>query len=177
MVRPFSLHDAAGVLAIYKPFIEDSGATFETVVPSLESFVERMRLISERYPFFVWEEGGKILGYAFATSHRERIAYQWVVETSVYVSEPGRGIGKVLYESLLAELSARGFVWAYGIITLPNHASLALHTHCGFEHFATYVHAGQKNGLWHDVVWVRKLLNPATPQLPEPLFLSAQENA
>lgn len=170
MLRPYRSTDAAAVLALYEPFVRDSGVTFETDVPSLEDFSKRLANIAGRFPFWVWEEEGTVWGYAYGTTHRERIAYQWAVETSVYVGRPGTGIGRQLYQKVLSELRDRGFVWAYGVITLPNEASLALHQVCGFEPFARYDHAGQKLGSWYDVQWVRCRLNPAAPGMAEPLY-------
>ena len=170
MLRPYRSTDAAAVLALYEPFVRDSGVTFETDVPSLEDFSKRLAHIAGRFPFWVWEDGGTVLGYAYGTTHRERIAYQWAVETSVYVGRPGNGIGKQLYQKVLSELRNRGFVWAYGVITLPNEPSLALHEACGFKPFARYDSAGQKLGTWYDVQWVRCSLNPAAPGMAEPQY-------
>ena len=170
MLRPYRATDAAAVLALYEPFVRDSGVTFETDVPSLEDFSKRLAHIAGRFPFWVWEDGGTVLGYAYGTAHRERIAYQWAVETSVYVGRPGNGIGKQLYQKVLSELRNRGFVWAYGVITLPNEPSLALHEACGFKPFARYDSAGQKLGTWYDVQWVRCSLNPAAPGMAEPQY-------
>ena len=170
MLRPYRSTDAAAVLALYEPFVRDSGVTFETDVPSLEDFSKRLAHIAGRFPFWVWEDGGTVLGYAYGTAHRERIAYQWAVETSVYVGRPGNGIGKQLYQKVLSELRNRGFVWAYGVITLPNEPSLALHEACGFKPFARYDSAGQKLGTWYDVQWVRCSLNPAAPGMAEPQY-------
>lgn len=170
MLRPYRSTDAAAVLALYEPFVRDSGVTFETEVPSLEDFSKRLAHIAGRFPFWVWEDEGTVWGYAYATTHRERIAYQWAVETSVYVGKQRKGMGKFLYERVLSELRERGFVWAYGVITLPNDASLALHQTCGFEPFARYDCAGQKLGSWYDVQWVRCALNAPQPEMPEPRY-------
>jgi phosphinothricin acetyltransferase len=170
VLRPYRATDAAAVLALYEPFVRDSGVTFETELPSLEDFSKRLAHIAGRFPFWVWEDGGTVLGYAYGTAHRERIAYQWAVETSVYVGRPGEGIGKQLYQKVLSELRDRGFVWAYGVITLPNEPSLALHEACGFKPFARYDNAGQKSGTWYDVQWVRCGLNSVVPGMAEPQY-------
>ena len=170
MLRPYRSTDASAVLALYEPFVRDSGVTFETELPSLEDFSKRLAHIAGRFPFWVWEDGGTVLGYAYGTAHRERIAYQWAVETSVYVGRPGEGIGKQLYQKVLSELRDRGFVWAYGVITLPNEPSLALHEACGFKPFARYDNAGQKSGTWYDVQWVRCGLNSVVPDMAEPQY-------
>ncbi len=173
-IRPFAREDADGILAIYGPVVEHSPATFEWDVPELIAFQERLAHIAGRFPFLVAEDPqGQIAGYAYATTHRERWAYQWTVETSVYVAKPGLGLGRTLYEALLPQLADRGFLWAYGVITLPNEASLAVHSTCGFSPFALYSQAGQKFGQWWDVQWVRKSLNSAEPNMPAPRFTSA----
>ena len=168
MLRPYASSDAAGVLALYAPFVAESGITFETEIPSLTDFEKRLAALAGRFPFWVWETDGNVVGYAYAAPHRERKAYQWAVETSVYVGTSGQGIGRKLYDRVLEELRERGFVWAYGVITLPNEASLALHRACGFEPFARYEDAGQKLGTWYDVQWVRLRLNPAKNGRKEP---------
>ena len=114
----------------------------------------------------------QVLGYAYGTTHRERIAYQWAVETSVYVAPEAhrQGVGRALYAALLPSLAERGFVWAYGVITLPNDSSVALHSACGYQSFATYLAAGQKFGQWCDVHWMRYALNEARPGMAEPRF-------
>lgn len=172
-LRPFRPADSAPILAIYGPIIADSSATFEVKVPSLNDFSELLARIAGRFPFWVAEDAnGSILGYAYATTHRERIAYQWAVETSVYVAPTAhrQGLGRALYGALLRSLLDRGFVWAYGVITLPNDASVALHAACGYESFATYSAAGQKFGKWYDVHWMRFALNEARPGMKEPTF-------
>jgi len=172
-LRPFRPADSAKILAIYGPIIANSSATFEVEVPSLQDFSERLACIAGRFPFWVAEDAnGSVLGYAYATTHRERIAYQWAVETSVYVAPDhcGKGLGRVLLEALHASLAERGFVWSYGVITLPNPASLALLNSMDYNFFATYHAAGQKFGRWYDVQWMRYALNQARPGMNEPTF-------
>lgn len=172
-LRPYRPSDASAVLAIYGPVIAASSATFELEVPSLSDFSERLARIAGRFPFWVAESAdGRLIGYAYGTTHRERIAYQWAVETSVYVAPDAhrQGVARALYGALLPALAERGFVWAYGVITLPNDASVALHASCGYESFATYAAAGQKFGRWHDVHWMRCALNAARDGMPEPVF-------
>ncbi|MDG1252678.1 MAG: GNAT family N-acetyltransferase [Schleiferiaceae bacterium] len=174
--RAFQPGDASGILAIYAPVVLLSSATFETVVPDLPSFSERLANIAGRFPFITAIDAqGAVVGYAYAATHRERIAYQWAVETSVYVAQPGQGLGRALYDRLLQQLTERGFLWAYGVITLPNDASVSLHKSCGYEGFTTYEHAGQKFGQWCDVFWMRKSLGIAHPGLPSPRFGPADE--
>jgi phosphinothricin acetyltransferase len=167
-------------LAIYGPIIANSSATFEVEVPSLHDFSERLARIAGRFPFWVAEDAnGSVQGYAYATTHRERIAYQWAVETSVYVASDhcGKGLGRVLLEALHASLAERGFVWSYGVITLPNPASLALLNSMDYNFFATYHAAGQKFGRWYDVQWARFALNEARPGMNEPTFLGLSSDS
>ncbi|MFZ9970256.1 MAG: GNAT family N-acetyltransferase [Bacteroidia bacterium] len=174
-IRAYRSSDAAGILAIYGPFVLSGAVTFETELPTLESFTERLNGIASRFPFLVAESEGLIAGYAYAASHRERIAYQWAVETSVYVNQPG--LGSALYEPLLAQLQARGFVWAYAVISLPNQASVNFHAKMGYEPFVTYPDAGQKQGRWIDVAWMRRRLNPSLDGAAAPRFEAAQDLA
>jgi L-amino acid N-acyltransferase YncA len=172
-LRPYRPSDVESILAIYGAVVAQSSATFETEVPSLHDFSERLARIAGRFPFWVAESAdGQLLGYAYGTTHRERIAYQWAVETSVYVSPAAHrhGVGRALYTALLPSLAERGFVWAYGVITLPNEASVALHSACGYESFATYTAAGQKFGRWCDVHWMRYALNAPRDGMAEPKF-------
>jgi len=172
-LRPFQPADSAQILAIYGPIIANSSATFEVEVPSLHDFSERLARIAGLFPFWVAEDAnGSVQGYAYATTHRERIAYQWAVETSVYVASDhcGKGLGRVLLEALHASLAERGFVWSYGVITLPNPASLALLNSMDYNFFATYHAAGQKFGRWYDVQWARFALRPAEPGMAAPRF-------
>ena len=114
-LRPYRPADSAQILAIYGPIIAHSSATFEVEVPSLNDFSERLARIAGRFPFWVAEDAnGSILGYAYATTHRERIAYQWAVETSVYVAPAAhrQGLGRELYGALLPTMVERGFDWA-----------------------------------------------------------------
>jgi len=173
LLRPYRSADAESILAIYGPVVAESSATFETEVPALNDFTERLARIAGRFPFWVaLDADGLVLGYAYGTTHRERIAYQWAVETSVYVAPRAhrQGVGRALYSALLPSLAERGFVWAYGVITLPNDASVALHAACGYESFATYTAAGQKFGQWCDVHWMCYALNEARPGMAEPRF-------
>jgi phosphinothricin acetyltransferase len=105
------------------------------------------------------------VGYAYGSSHRPRAGYRWSVEVSAYVasSHRGRGIGKRLYMQLLEELAARGFCNAYGGLTLPNDASMALHLSVGFEPVGVFRSVGHKFGRWHDVAWLQKRLREEPP--------------
>jgi L-amino acid N-acyltransferase YncA len=173
-IRAYRSEDAPQIWAIYEPVVANSIATFEYEIPELTIFLQRLAAIAGRFPFLVAEDdAGNILGYAYGSSHRERVAYQWAVETSVYVKDSGKGVGRALYKALLPQLTDRGFVWAYGVITQPNPASVALHEASGYVGFATYKDAGQKFGEWHDVFWMRKMLNHPKSKQSAPIFKPA----
>jgi phosphinothricin acetyltransferase len=181
-IRPVNIEDAAAVLAIYAPYIERTSFTFETTVPSLEDFKTRISTYTEKYPWLVAEEAGKVIGYAYASKHRDREAYQWSVESSVYVAEDyqGKGVAEKLYTALFSILQASGFVNVYAGITLPNPKSYSFHTRIGFEPVGVYKNIGYKLGSWHDVAWLVKVINvhgkePVAPGGPHPPTPSPKE--
>ena len=163
LIRRATESDAAALLDIYRPFVEQTAISFETSTPSLEDFSTRIRKALSGWQWLVAEEGGHCIGYAYGSSHRERAAYRWSVEVSAYV-DPNwhrRGIGRSLYERLLADLTDRGYCSAYAGITLPNAASIALHRSVGFEPVGTFAAVGRKFGRWHDVGWFQRRLRDA----------------
>jgi L-amino acid N-acyltransferase YncA len=147
--------DAAAVLEIYGPFCDDSPITFETQRPTLAEIEDRIRDITERFPWLVCDNGTDVVGYAYAGSHRERSAYRWSVDVAVYISGGYRaqGIGTALYTALFDVLRIQGFYKAYAGVTLPNQASIQLHRRLGFELVGVFKRVGFKGGAWHDVSW------------------------
>jgi phosphinothricin acetyltransferase len=167
--------DAPGIQAIYAPEVEHGTASFETEPPSVEEMARRIEAILPMYPWLVWEEDGRILGYAYASRHRDRAAYRWSVDTAIYVAPDakGRGIAKALYTSLFDILTRQRFRAAYGGVATPNPASEALHRACGFELVGIYREVGFKHGQWRDVGWWRKGLWEAEGEPEEPVPFSA----
>jgi phosphinothricin acetyltransferase len=165
-LRCVSPSDASDLLSIYAPYVTDSAVSFELLLPSVEDFAERIVHYSQRFPWIVAENESGILGYAYAYAYRERKAYQWCVETSVYLAPDakGKGIGKLLYDRLFEILIELNITRAYAVITLPNPASVQFHAKMGFLSFATYQKVGHKFNAWHDVHWMEKELQ--SPQLP-----------
>lgn len=159
-LRPATAADAAAVLAIYRPFVETSSITFETVVPDLQEMSERIERALTDYAWLVATEDDVVLGYAYAGLLRLRAAYRAAVEVSVYVAEParGRGIATSLYQSLFTTLSDRAFHTALAAITLPNAPSIALHEGLGFSPAGHFREVGHKFGAWHDVGWWQRML-------------------
>jgi len=171
-LRVATAADAAPIAAIYAPYIVDSAISFELEPPSAEEMAARIARIAGRYPWLVAEQADRVVGYAYASENRARPAYRWGVEVTVYLERDahGRGIGRQLYAALFALLRSQGFVNAYGIITLPNPASVGIHEALGFRQAGVFRHAGFKNGQWLDVGWYQLALcePPALPTEPIP---------
>lgn len=172
-LRAATPDDAAAIADIYAPFVKESAVSFETDPPDQATMRARIEAGGDLYPWLVGEdEDGSLLGYAYAARFRDRPAYRFAVETSVYL-RPGcakRGFGRQLYEPLLAMLEAQGFTQAIAAITLPNKASVRLHESLGFERAGTYRRVGWKLAAWHDVgLWQRRLARAGTrPTEPRP---------
>ena len=170
-IRRAELEDAAELLSIYAPYVEESWVTFECVPPTVEEFRRRMEKFSRHYPYLVCCRAGEILGYAYAHRHMEREAYQWNAELTVYVrrGREGLGIGTALYGALIPKLREMGLVNLYGVLGLPNPGSEALHRRFGFTRQGLYPRMGFKLGEWPDVAqYGLRLTPPDRP--PEPLF-------
>ena len=143
------------ILDIYAPFVLETTTSFETEVPSLEDFAQRVKQYAEKAPWLVATGGNMVLGYAYATAHRSRGAYRWNQEVTVYV-HPGhrkKGIARALYLKLLDLLKLMGYTKALAIITLPNEASIGFHRALGFEHIGDMPDIGFKFGSWHTTSW------------------------
>lgn len=165
--------DAEAVAAIYRPAVESSIASFEEVAPDAAEMARRMGVVLARTPWLVMAADG-IAGYAYAGAHRERPGYRWSVDISVYVAadRQGQGVGRALYDELLALLRRQGFVNVYAGIALPNPASVALHESIGMRRVALYERVGWKFGAWHDVAWYALRLAEPVGQPPEPILLA-----
>ncbi len=164
--------DAAACAAIYAPYVEATPISFEEKVPDPLEMEMRISRYLATHPWLVAEEGGEVVGYAYACRHLERAAYRWAADVSVYVASNrrGEGIGRRLYEELFERLRAQNFQVACAGITLPNEASVALHERLGFARTGTSPRIGWKCGDWHDVSWWQLELMPAEPGTPlEPL--------
>jgi phosphinothricin acetyltransferase len=179
-IRLATAADAGGILDIYAPYIENTSFTFETEVPSRQDFSKRITDYLQNWPWLVGEENGRIIGYAYAARYRERTAYQWSVESSVYIHDDfqQKGVARILYAALTELLRIQGYRNVYAVINLPNEKSVAFHEKCGYRYFATFEQVGYKLGKWKNVGWWRLILNdfnmdPDSPipfsQLPQPV--------
>lgn len=153
MIRPATPADAADLCRIYNPYVAGTIVTFETAPVAVAAMAARIRKVTAGHLWLVWEEAGTVLGYAYASRWKDREAYRFAVETTVYVAAEaaGRGVGTGLYRALLPELGALGFHTALAGIALPNPASVALHEKLGFRQVAALPQVGWKLERWVDV--------------------------
>ena len=160
-IRFVKPEDCRQILDIYGQYINTS-ITFEYELPSEEDFAKRIEEISEIYPYLVLEENDKIFGYAYAHRLRERAAYQWIAELSIYLDKniTSKGHGRILYEKLLEILKLQGLKTVYGCITMPNEKSEKLHEKLGFKNVGVFSKAGYKNGKWLNIAWFEKNIAP-----------------
>ncbi len=149
--------DGAACAAIYRPIVEKSWISFETEAPSPAEMSRRIEAALPRFPWLVASENGAVAGYAYAGSHRERAAYRWSVDATIYLAEWARrkGAGNKLYTVLFDLLRRQGFRSVFAGIALPNAASEGLHRAAGFEPVGIYREVGYKLGDWRDVGWWR----------------------
>jgi len=173
LIRIARAEDAAEVAAIYAPFVTDSATSFEYSPPDAAEMAARIASALAYAPYLVSEARDGILGFAYASKHRDRAAYQWSVDVSVYIHERARrqGVGRALYTSLFALLRLQGFYTAHAGISLPNPASVGLHEALGFQPVGVYRSVGFKRGAWHDVGWWQLALRErtGTPDPPRSL--------
>ncbi|MGM9590492.1 MAG: GNAT family N-acetyltransferase [Faecousia sp.] len=158
MIRIARETDVPAMLAIYTPYVENTTITFEYDVPGPEEFFRRFQTITRDFPWLVWEEGGEILGYAYACRPFERLAYAWCAEPSIYLTPAarGRGIGKKLYAALEELLKLQGYRVLLALITGENTASLRFHEKCGYAAAGELKAVGYKFGRWLSVFWMEK---------------------
>ena len=170
-VRAAAPEDAEQLLEIYTPFVisEDSSlsnVSFELAAPDVEEFRQRIQDISKQFPYLVGEVNGQILGYVYCHPYRERLAYQWAVEVTIYLAPAGqgKGLGRLLYETMEKLLCLQGVTMAYSCITVGNDHSIKMHQALGYRLIGTFTNSGYKNGQWLDTVWLEKQLQPGPKQ-------------
>jgi L-amino acid N-acyltransferase YncA len=178
-IRLATPSDAVAILTIYAPYILNTSFTFETEVPGNENFSERIISYQKDWPWLVCEIDGIVAGYSYATRHRERAAYQWCVESSVYVDErfQEKGVARALYAALFEILKYQGCRNVYAGITLPNDKSVAFHKKFGFTWFADYKSVGYKLGKWNTVSWWQLILNDYSENPVAPMKFPLLEEA
>ena len=171
--------DVAAIHEIYAPIVERTAISFETSVPTHLEIEDRLAATVPQYPWLVAADDGVVLGYAYGHRFAPRAAYAWSVETSVYVRDGARrsGVGRALYDGLLAVLAAQGYEQAFAGIAPPNAASVRLHEAVGFRHIGTYERVGFKFGAWHDVGWWQRALAPEARVPRAPLRVDELDGA
>jgi len=179
LIRTTRLNDAVAIAAIYAPIVRDTAISFEIDPPSPDDLRERIRGSIDTYPWLSAQIDDAMAGYAYAGRHRERAAYRWSVEVSVYVHPEyrRRGVAHALYTRLVQILARQGFRSAFAGITLPNVASVGLHEALGFTPLGVYRQVGFKLGAWREVGWWRLGLSAAEGPPTEPIRFSALHEA
>lgn len=176
-IRTATLSDAQALLNIYSPYVEHTAITFEYDVPSVEEFASRIKNTLQKYPYLVAEKNGRLLGYAYASPFHERPAYDWAVETSIYVDQniKHQGIGRRLHDALEDALRSQGILNMNACIAYPpdeneylDKNSVEFHTHMGYRLVGEFYKCGYKFHRWYNMVWMEKLLNPEVKH-PKPI--------
>ncbi len=157
-IRPVNVNDAQDILNIYQYYIINTTITFEYDVPTLSSFQERIKNITKNYPYFVAVHQGKIIGYAYSNRFKERKAFDWSCEVSIYVDKnyQHQGVGKQLYQKLFTVLKELNYHSLFAFITYPNLSSEKFHYSLGFKRVGYYPKAGYKFNQWCDLIVLEK---------------------
>jgi phosphinothricin acetyltransferase len=177
MIRSAAESDVPEMLCIYAPYVENTTYTFEYTVPTEEEFLVRFQDITAQFPWLVWEENGRVLGYAYGSLPFARAAYAWAGEVSIYLAADarGRGIGRKLYPALEQLMEYQGYRVLYAIITEENRISMEFHKALGYRQAGVFSRCGLKFGRWLSVVWMEKRLNsvgiPSKPPCPYKSFV------
>jgi L-amino acid N-acyltransferase YncA len=153
VIRPCTPADTAQICEIYNHYVEHTIVTFEELPVTTAEMERRIREVTMQWPWLVCEEGGSVVGYAYAGPWKARSAYRFAVESTVYlaVGQQGRGLGAALYRRLIDELARCGAHCVIGGVSLPNAASVALHEKLGFRKIGQFCEVGWKLGHWVDV--------------------------
>ena len=164
------------LLAIYAPYVRETAITFEYEVPSTEEFTRRITHTLEKYPYLVAEKDHTILGYAYAGPFHERAAYDWAVETSIYVDQNLKhsGIGRLLHDALENALKKQGILNMNACIACTptedphlNNNSVEFHTHMGYRLVGEFYQCGYKFRTWYNMVWMEKQIGEHLTDQPE----------
>ena len=158
MIRLATEKDVPEILEIYAPYVENTTVTFEYDVPCRRSFLQRFYEITAQFPWLVYEEAGKVLGYAYASRPWGRAAYSWNAEISIYLHPDihGRGIGRKLCAALEHLLKLQGYRIIYSVITSDNLGSIAFHKKIGYKYLTEFPGCGHKFGRVLGTVWLEK---------------------
>ena len=175
IIRTAKEEDAERLLEIYAPYVTDTAITFEYEVPTIYEFRHRIITTLRKYPYLVAEEeNGNVMGYAYAGAFKGRAAYDWAVETSIYVeqSEVGKGFGLLLHDALQKELQQMGILNMCACISAPRGTdpfltenSIRFHSHLGYRLVGRFMQCGYKFSRWYDMVWMEKHIGEHTEKV------------
>lgn len=168
-IRPAQIQDAQAIAALYGHYVRHTVITFACQEPSAEHYAAQ--IVQGQYPFLVAEDEHGLAGFAYADAFRQKEAFRWDVELTIYL-RPGlerQGLGSRLMQALLTLLRRQGYLLAYSCITLPNPASIALHKRFSFEELGVFPRTGYKLGRWCDVIWLQLTLGDHTQAPAEPI--------
>ena len=174
-IRSASVADAEKLLEIYAYYVENTAVTFEYEPPTVGEFRERISSALEKYPYLVIERGGDILGFAFAHAFRERPAYDYSVETTIYIRHDvrGSGLGRVVYTALEDGLRDMGVTNMYACVGYAENedeyltnASPRFHEHMGFKTIGKFTNCGYKFGRWYSMIWMEKIIGAYSSPMP-----------
>lgn len=172
-IRLITPADADAALAVYAPYVLHTANTFEYEIPSVDDFRTKIEKITAQYPWLVCECDGEIVGYAYGSTHRERAAYQWSPESTVYISDKHhrKGIARVLYNTLFALLQQQGYINVFASVLVTNVNSVEFHRAYGFEEIGLFKNIGYKLGEWHTNLWFQYTLQEHVidPSVPIPI--------
>ena len=160
-IRMATKEDAKAILAIYAPYVKETAITFEYEVPTLENFEARISQTLARYPYLVAEnEQGVVIGFAYAGVYKERAAYDWSCEVTIYLAQgmESRGLGSRLYQALETELQKQNVIQLLACVTADNISSIKFHEKLGYKEVGTFSNLGYKFNKWYDVLWLQKTL-------------------
>ena len=167
IIRTAAASDAESILNIYAYYVENTAITFEYDVPTIKEFTQRIENTLKKYPYLLVEKDGEILGYAYAGVFKDRAAYNWSAETTIYLKHDAVkfGLGRILYEALEKEMKERGFLNLYACIGYPidedeylTKNSAEFHAHLGYKTVGEFHKCGYKFGRWYNMIWMEKII-------------------
>lgn len=177
-IRMATEADAEELLKIYTPYVTNTAITFEYDIPSVAEFSQRIRNTLKRYPYIVAVEDNRIVGYAYASAFKERAAYSWAVETTVYLNQDsrGKGLGRKLYLALEDILRRQNIINLNACIAYSadedaylNNTSSTFHEHLGYTKVAHFTKCGYKFNTWYDMIWMEKIIGEHSDK-PDPFI-------
>jgi L-amino acid N-acyltransferase YncA len=169
-IRPATEADIPEIQSIYAHHVLTGTGTFDEIPPSVEEVVERFAKVRKHaWSWLVATDATGVLGYAYYTQFRDRSAYRFCVEDSVYVREDvrGQGVGKALVARLIEEAMAAGMRQMIAVIgDSENTGSIGVHASLGFHMVGTMRAVGVKFGRWLDVVTMQRPLGKGDADIP-----------